>query len=73
MGADMLEEKDAFVHSWERVTPLFYWFSRFFENKARTTSLAMSGMQGKSAMLVIAPPTEFFVDRLLRVNRRRCI
>ena len=54
--------------SYEGITPFFWWFSRLFESKARAQSLELAAMRYGGAMLIVAPPTEFFIERLLTLN-----
>jgi len=54
--------------SYEGITPFFGWFRWLFESKARSKSLELAAMQDGGAMLIVAPPTEFFIERLLTLN-----
>lgn len=54
--------------SYERITPYFYWFSRMIEGRARTESVKISGIKEDSSVLIIAPPTEFYLNKLLELN-----
>lgn len=54
--------------SYEAITPVFYWASKLFEGKARSKSLALAKLRNGSKALVIAPPTEFFLQTILDAN-----
>jgi len=64
-----MSRKQYTIHeSYEGITPMFGWFGRLFESKARSKSLELAAMQDGSAILIVAPPTEFFIERLLTIN-----
>ncbi len=54
--------------SYEAITPRFQWASKLFESKARSKSLTLSKLRNGSNVLVIAPPTEFFLQTILDAN-----
>ena len=60
--------ENSFIDSYEKATPLFYWFSKLFESKARDKSLDLSGLKNGYSILIIAPPTEFYIHKLLESN-----
>ena len=60
--------KNSILASYERITPYFYWLSRLVESKSRIKSVKISGIVDSSKVLIIAPPTEFFLNRLLGLN-----
>jgi ubiquinone/menaquinone biosynthesis C-methylase UbiE len=64
----MSRKQYAIDESYEGITPFFGLFSRLFESKARAKSLELAALQDGCAMLIVAPPTEFFVERLLTLN-----
>jgi hypothetical protein len=64
----MSRRQYAIHESYEGITPFFGWFSRLFESRARSKSLSLAAMRDGGAMLVVAPPTEFFIERLLTLN-----
>ncbi len=60
--------ENSFIDSYEKATPFFYWFSKLFESKARDKSLDLSGLKNGYSILIIAPPTEFYIHKLLESN-----
>jgi ubiquinone/menaquinone biosynthesis C-methylase UbiE len=64
-----MSRKQFTIHeSYEGITPFFGWFGRLFESRARSKSLELAAMQDGSSILIVAPPTEFFIERLLTLN-----
>ncbi|MFQ6088931.1 MAG: class I SAM-dependent methyltransferase [Candidatus Methanofastidiosia archaeon] len=64
----MDRKKDSIKKSYERITPFFYWLSKVFESKARAKSLDLSEIENGNLILIIAPPTEYYLDKLLELN-----
>jgi hypothetical protein len=65
----MMSRRQYAIHeSYEGITPFFGLLSRLFESRARSKSLRLSAMQDGGTMLIVAPPTEFFIERLLTLN-----
>lgn len=60
--------ESSIIRSHEAITPRFYWASKLFESKARSKSLALSKLRNGSNVLVIAPPTDFFLPTILDAN-----
>jgi hypothetical protein len=56
------------IEATERITPFSYWFSRLFESRARVESLELSELKNGESILIIAPPTELYLGKLLRLN-----
>jgi len=56
--------------SYEGIAPFFGLFGRLVESRARSKSLGLSAMPVGSTMLILAPPTEYFTKRLLRINAK---
>jgi hypothetical protein len=65
---DMGGSESSINRSYEAITPRFHWASKLFESKARGKSLVLSKLQNGSNVLVIAPPTEFFLQTILDAN-----
>jgi ubiquinone/menaquinone biosynthesis C-methylase UbiE len=64
----MSRRQYAIHESYEGITPFFGLLSKLFESTARSKSVRLSAMQDGGAMLIVAPPTEFFIERLLTLN-----
>ena len=60
--------ENSFIDPYETATPFFYWFSKLFESKARDKSLDLSRLKNGHSILIIAPPTEFYIHKLLESN-----
>jgi hypothetical protein len=60
----MSRRRYAIHESHKGITLFFEWFSGLFESRARSKSLRLAAMQDGGAMLIAAPPTEFFRARL---------
>ncbi len=60
--------KELIQASYKRITPYFYWLSRLTESKARIKSVKISRIKDFSSVLIIAPPTGFFLDKLMELN-----
>ena len=56
--------------SYEGIAPFFGLFGRLVESRARSMSLRLSATPAGSTMLILAPPTEYFAEHLLRFNAR---
>jgi len=54
--------------SYEGIGPFFGLFGKLVESRARSMSLRLSAMPVRSTMLILAPPTEYFTEHLLRFN-----
>ncbi len=64
----MSRRQYAIHESYAGITPFFGCLSKLFESRARSKSLRLAAMQDGDAMLIVAPPTEFFIERLLTLN-----
>jgi ubiquinone/menaquinone biosynthesis C-methylase UbiE len=64
----MGRNESSITRSYEAITPRFHWASKLFESKARSRSLALSKLQNGSNVLVISPPTDFFLQTILDAN-----
>ena len=66
----MARKSDTIQESYERIAPYFGLFGRLVESRARSMSLRLSAMPVGGTMLILAPPTEYFAEHLLRFNAR---
>ena len=61
-------EKQLLKPEYDKITAYFLLIGKVFEGKTRKKSVDISNLKDGDSVLIIAPPTEFYLNSLLRLN-----